>query len=173
MAATRILFLPLVAALGGCAVGSSKYACPGMPERPVCASTHDVYEMTGQGATVTGPSDPARHGARSPATVERNDFLPETTGDVIPLRAPAKVMRIWISPWEGDDGDLHVTGLLYTEIEPRRWQIGLPATEQPPDIILLDPGAGSSGVHRQPVPSTGTPGQARGAAPAQPANGEK
>ncbi len=43
---------------------------------------------------------------------------------LIPIRTQAKVMRIWMAPWEDDDGDLHADGYLYTEIESRRWNLG-------------------------------------------------
>ena len=33
-------------------------------------------------------------------------------------------MRIAIDPCEDENGDLHVPGFIYTEIEPRRWEIG-------------------------------------------------
>ena len=51
---------------------------------------------------------------------------PEDAGapDVIPLRTPAVVLRIWMAPWEDTDGRLHVPGYTYAEIEPRRWSIG-------------------------------------------------
>lgn len=39
------------------------------------------------------------------------------------MRAPAQVMRIWIAPLEDKQGDLMVSGYIYTEIEPRRWGI--------------------------------------------------
>jgi hypothetical protein len=52
-------------------------------------------------------------------------------------RLPAKVMRIWIAPWEDSRGDLHAPGYLYTEIEPRRWTIGGPA--EPERVTLIRP----------------------------------
>jgi conjugal transfer pilus assembly protein TraV len=55
-----------------------------------------------------------------PASVPR-------TGEPLPLRTPAQVMRIWIAPWEDAAGNLHAPGAVFTDIEPRRWQIGLPA----------------------------------------------
>ena len=33
-------------------------------------------------------------------------------------------MRIWVAPWEDADGDLNVSGYLFTELEPRRWMVG-------------------------------------------------
>jgi conjugal transfer pilus assembly protein TraV len=47
--------------------------------------------------------------------------------DPLALRVPARVMRIWIAPWEDSRGDLHAPGYLYTEIEPRRWTLGAQA----------------------------------------------
>jgi len=45
----------------------------------------------------------------------------------VPIRTPARVMRIWVSSWEDtNSGALIVPGLIYTEIEPRRWVIGKP-----------------------------------------------
>jgi conjugal transfer pilus assembly protein TraV len=33
-------------------------------------------------------------------------------------------MRIAVDPWEDENGDLYIPGYIYTEIEPRRWEIG-------------------------------------------------
>lgn len=61
----------------------------------------------------------------SPAGRWRSPALPEGS---VPVRSPARVMRIWVAAWEDTRGDLIVPGYLYTEIEPRRWEIGLPST---------------------------------------------
>lgn len=42
-------------------------------------------------------------------------------------RQPAKVMRIFITPWEDEAGDLHMGGYVLTEVEPRRWSVGVRA----------------------------------------------
>lgn len=39
-------------------------------------------------------------------------------------RMPAQVMRIWVSPWVDEAGDLHQPGHIYTEIVSRRWAVG-------------------------------------------------
>lgn len=44
----------------------------------------------------------------------------------VPVRTPASVMRVWIASWETPAGDLVMPSLIYTEIAPRRWQLGLP-----------------------------------------------
>lgn len=41
-----------------------------------------------------------------------------------PVRTAARVMRIWVAPYEDAKGDLHAPGFVYTEIEPRRWAYG-------------------------------------------------
>lgn len=145
------ILLPLM--LGGCAIGNSEYGCPGMPGGVMCASVHDVYEMTGRGET-TSRTTPPTSPADAPPHPGRAEYTPEANGGVIPLRTPAKIMRIWINAWEAENNDLQVPGLVYTEIEPRRWQIGLPAAQQPAELILLEP-----------RPSSATPAKSAGGAP--------
>ncbi len=33
-------------ALGGCAIGSSDFACPGYPGKPLCLPTSEIYRLT-------------------------------------------------------------------------------------------------------------------------------
>jgi len=40
-----------------------------------------------------------------------------------PYRIPAKIMRIYVRPWEDEGHDLHMGGFIFTEIEPRRWSV--------------------------------------------------
>lgn len=58
------------------------------------------------------------------AQVAREYIAPNLGRYPIPIRTPAKVMRIWIAPFEDQTGDLVMPGFVYTEIEPRRWVIG-------------------------------------------------
>ena len=67
------------------------------------------------GAAKKAPA--AFNGTRAMATPP---VLPQPQGPV-PLREPALVMRVWVAPWEGANGDLNVPGYVYTEIAPRRW----------------------------------------------------
>src|SRR5699024_8714621 len=41
-----------------------------------------------------------------------------------PVRTPAQVMRIYISPWVSRDGALTMAQYVFTEITPRTWTIG-------------------------------------------------
>ncbi len=42
----------------------------------------------------------------------------------LPVLEPARVMRIWIAPWEDGKKDLHWPSYLFTEIQPRKWSFG-------------------------------------------------
>ena len=97
------------------------------------------------------PTPPAAAGTQlaalglpEPGQVASIALRPELAGapDVIPLRTPSRVLRIWIAPWEDDAGRLHVPGYTYAEIEPRRWSIGQDEPEQR--------------MHLQPLPPPGT-----------------
>jgi conjugal transfer pilus assembly protein TraV len=40
-----------------------------------------------------------------------------------PLRSSARVLRLWIKPWEDRDGDLHSQSYVYVPIDAGRWLI--------------------------------------------------
>jgi conjugal transfer pilus assembly protein TraV len=40
-----------------------------------------------------------------------------------PLRSSARVLRLWIKPWEDNDGDLHSQSYVYVPIDGGRWLI--------------------------------------------------
>lgn len=67
------------------------------------------------GSTAAGPL-PSGGGE-----IGRNYVVPAIPGRPVPIRTPAQVMRIWIAPYVDRAGDLMAPGLVYTEIEPRRW----------------------------------------------------
>ncbi|MBS9424202.1 type IV conjugative transfer system lipoprotein TraV [Photorhabdus caribbeanensis] len=130
-------------ALSGCSafnIGKDEYSCPGMPNGVQCMSARDVYAATNDG-NVPRPMKPEEVKAKAEASdqnssnvsvnssnsenaVINNYVAPRLPDRPIPIRTPAQVMRIWVAPWEDTNGDLIVTGYVYTEIEPRRWVIG-------------------------------------------------
>ena len=106
MNSLRLMTIGAALALAGCAGTGTKVT--GSP------SPTDVTKGNASRAVATGP------------------VLPRPEGPV-PIRVPAQVMRIWIAPWEDTRGVLHAPGYVYTEIEPRRWTLGVPgagATER-------------------------------------------
>ncbi len=108
--------LALALALGGCATtgtGGSKAAGGSVSKADKQADAIKGTRIVSTGAVPAYPEDP------------------------LARRLPAKVMRIWIAPWEDSRGDLHAPGYLYTEIEPRRWTVGGPA--EPERVTLIRP----------------------------------
>ena len=95
-----------------------------------CATT-GTGGSTSAGASAANAQSPAIAGTR---VVSAGAALPRPE-DPAALRVPARVMRIWIAPWEDSRGDLHAPGYLYTEIEPRRWALGAPAEAERATLI--------------------------------------
>ena len=105
---------------------------------PVTAMPGQPTALKASAAASAGAAAPIAAPGPSPATApalpgqspsdgwQTIALRPEDAGAaaVLPLRTPAKVLRVWIAPWEDDAGRLHVPGYTYAEIEPRRWSIG-------------------------------------------------
>jgi conjugal transfer pilus assembly protein TraV len=136
----RIAVALLASLVMGCSnmgLGEKQYACAGRPEGFTCKSALEVYELTDSDdwqteveaereASAEGRGGRLEASATSAIAVAADrPALPEMNTGTIPLRTPARVLRIWIAPWEDDGGDLHMPGLVYTEVESRRWQVGL------------------------------------------------
>lgn len=77
-----------------------------------------------------GGSSPLYDNARPLAASPLNN-------DPIPVRSKAQIMRIWMAPWEGENGDLNVSGLVFTELEGRRWNLATPADIKQPTLRSL------------------------------------
>ena len=141
----RLALLTLCLGMTGCTVfdavsGSDSFGCAGMPEGVQCLSAREVYQATETTDTVRGggqrqektpvePSGASTAGERiqGPAPAPR-------VSNPLPIRTQSQVMRVWIAPWEDGTGNLHSTSFIFTEIEPRRWQLGMAATE--PEVTL-------------------------------------
>jgi conjugal transfer pilus assembly protein TraV len=139
----RMLILPVIVDLAvllstGCA---TQYGCKGMPDDPKCLSTTEAYQVTDKALpelskTETPKSEAVKAEAIAPFPRHARQPVPKIE-DPTPIRTPAQVMRIWIAPWEDSDGDLMVSGYVYTELEPRRWMIGKSAPTVSPSLIPL------------------------------------
>ncbi|HIF9538232.1 TPA: type IV conjugative transfer system lipoprotein TraV [Photobacterium damselae] len=53
-----------------------------------------------------------------------NRMMYSYTNQGTPIRTPTKVMRIWISPWIDSKDALHLSGLVFVDVEPKKWNIG-------------------------------------------------
>lgn len=135
----------LLLTLTGCTkmmtIGSPEYACKGMPEGVSCMSAKDVFAATEGDEYKTQLKAEQEAAAKKGKKAKNLEGEPETrvlyaegsdnapipmrARNPLPIRTQAVVMRIAIDPWEDENGDLYVPGFIYTEIEPRRWEIGV------------------------------------------------
>jgi conjugal transfer pilus assembly protein TraV len=132
----RILMLVvMVFGTSGCSwlgIGQSNYTCPGGVDGIRCMSARQVYQATESSDFVKPANTGSKDEKSTTATATSAGANYQQTSQIavpsieqpVPIRTQAKVMRIWMAPWEDDDGDLHADGYLYTEIESRRWNLG-------------------------------------------------
>lgn len=133
-----------LAALSGCSLvdGNSEYGCKGMPNAVTCMNIRDIHQLTdgddyqdridavseqqlsGKPVDLKRNSVAGTAGAGGVATGGRYVPVLAATANPQPIRTQAQVMRVLVDPYESADGDLNVPGYVYTEIEPRRWEVG-------------------------------------------------
>lgn len=134
----RYSVLLIAISLAGC---SAKYGCKGMPDDPTCLSAVEAYQATDKAKSSVHSSDTAPAASETVATAKPEIPMEPAPvpriDDPTPIRTPSKVMRIWVAPWEDADGDLNVSGFVFTELEQRRWMIGKSAPAQSPSISPL------------------------------------
>ena len=132
--ATVCLLLPLSACMNMSGLGGdSKYACKA-PEGIACDSVSGTY------ANALHNNLPSQQARRSAATQkEESEGIPQkaavraaSPGPASassaalmsdPLRSQARVLRLWIKPWEDADGDLYDQGYVYVQVDNGQWLI--------------------------------------------------
>lgn len=135
----RLVFLWFLAlplgGLSGCDawdVGNTEYGCSGLPIGVRCQSARDVYQQ------ISG-SDVAMVALARKAAVILRIAISETVSspalETRPLRTVPRILRIWVVPWEDDQGDLHLPGTIVTEITSRRWRLGEPISRNPQPVL--------------------------------------
>lgn len=70
------------------------------------------------------------------AQMRREEMVVRSAGNEA-FRMPAKVLRIYISPWEDEQGDLHMGGYVFSEVAPRKWSVGARAVSADSGYRLL------------------------------------
>ena len=131
---TVCLLLPLAACMNMSGLGGdSKYACKA-PDGVACDSVSGTYANALHNNL---PSQQAQRSARrQKETSEENSTLvvgrpiSSTTANAPgmavtpnPLRTQARILRLWIKPWEDADGDLYDQGYVYVQVDNGQWQI--------------------------------------------------
>ncbi len=113
--------------------GDSKYACKA-PDGVACDSVSGTYanalhnNLPSQQAQrsarrlkeASEDSHPRKEGRHlSSATANASDMAVTPS----PLRTQARILRLWIKPWEDADGDLYDQGYVYVQVDNGQWQI--------------------------------------------------
>ena len=131
----RLGVLSLLLALGACMNmsglgGDSKYACKA-PDGVACDSVSGTY------ANAVHNKLPSQQRQRSASTQQEESKGKQPTepvraassvaaGDTAApstLRSQARVLRLWIKPWEDADGDLYDQGYVYVQVDNGQWLI--------------------------------------------------
>ena len=134
--------LTLVQGCSSLGIGEDEFSCPGYPSGTQCKSSWELYQMTNNGnvpqaknadnaedaaaETTQGGSDVEGYvNSRDADYLVDNYVAPRLPDRPVPVRTPSQVMRIWIAPYDDTDGDFIVSGYAYTEVEPRKWTLGV------------------------------------------------
>lgn len=129
--------LPVI--LSGCMnAWHSNYKCKGYPEGVQCQSVRETYAQTNY-QEVLGPN--SQGGNPEAAMAAGGDGSPVQGlgySGPLPLRTPAQVIRIWVAPWEAQDGRLHLANFIYAEVQERQWSIGERRMRVAPAVTALE-----------------------------------
>lgn len=133
MRSTNCLLPVILLLLGGCSTmmntGSTELSC-GTANKGQCMSMSQAWEASSDyrpqdHATL---SDSGRNSGITP-------FLPDPVPNMAaidepkPLLMPARVLRVWINAYEDGSGNLVYPTRVFSEVTPRRWNVGYSAAQ--------------------------------------------
>lgn len=122
MAGYAVVVLPGCSTIG---IGTSEFACPGMPRGFICKTPREVYEATGGDMLPGGPPSSVSPGKPSePADLPFSRPVWKSESGPMPVLEHAQVLRIWIAPWVDSRQTLNWPSYVFTEITPRKWSFG-------------------------------------------------
>lgn len=109
--------------------GRAEYGCKA-PQGVRCESVSGNYYNALQN-NLPAQRERRERSAVSHAPATRMEAAAMTTADTTaekatspsPLRAQARVLRLWFKPWEDADHDLVDQGFVYVQVDPGRWLI--------------------------------------------------
>ncbi|NAX35471.1 type IV conjugative transfer system lipoprotein TraV [Vibrio sp. V27_P1S3P104] len=140
----------------GCTVGQNDFNCSAGDENALCASSRTIYEATNGELKTNDRITYVRDGDKQQVTLKelkeiRNSEISIPTisseisgrvgqsnyapfsfsydGEV--LRKNVRVFRVWIAPFVDTKDNLHLSSMVYTDIESRSWQLGTVDPNQP------------------------------------------
>lgn len=135
----------VLAGLTGCASflpGKGEFKCKA-PDGVPCMSVEEAYKRSVEGRAPTPPVEPPSSPAAgldggdadllAPGAVSHKDpvALPSyrsgsvrvTPSTGSPVRSEARILRVWVAPWEDREGDLHDQSYVWVTVDPGRWMI--------------------------------------------------
>jgi len=154
-----ILFLVFLLAAGCSTLNpyNNDFDCKGYPEGVNCTSAREVYRLTDYKESLTHEDRDDKKGKKNPKMLQNEIPPPPVMGNPgadppataasavqgmpydgpLPLRTSAQVMRIWIAPWESQDGVLNMATYMYSEVVERKWAVGEAKMQVAPQITPL------------------------------------
>lgn len=122
--------------------------------------------VQGDTLVVLSPQETGMRSApRSHAAVSAGTAAYAPNGAVEAYREQAKIMRIYIAPWQDQGGDLHMGDFIYSEITPRQWSVARHEMDSDDNMFQLLGAPGANNAPAQPQPAQGpASGAAQGAA---------
>lgn len=96
-------------------------------ERPGKWNTHKDSDKSKQELKQKTPITSPSGSSGFSTVLEKDKPLDESMKDkTMLLRIPSKIIRIWVAPWEDNEGDLNQGGYIYSEIAPpgKKWLVG-------------------------------------------------
>jgi len=118
--------------------GSSQYTCAA-PDGVTCDSVSGTYanavqhNLPSQRRTSRAPDrgpQPAAQASAPAAPLRPQPAAPPGSNASVPLavtasslRTQARVLRLWVKPWEDADGDLFDQAHVYVQVDGGRWQL--------------------------------------------------
>ena len=119
----------VAASLAGCA---ARYGCPA-PKGVTCKPISEVYRSTLQKSGSSFEADKTKRSPPKPGSPPAALALqPPAAERPTPIRSAPRILRVWISPWIDDEGDLHQEGTVYVVVDHGAWDVGVPAGEAEP-----------------------------------------
>lgn len=113
-----IFALATLISLSGC---TPRYSCKGFPDKRTCLSAIEAYRAT----DTRDLADNALEEEDTISSLSPVQLQPDPERvTAAPYRSAPRVLKIWLAPYEDTEGDLHLPGTVYTELESRRWMLG-------------------------------------------------
>jgi len=108
--------LPLIITLPFLVSCGARFSCPAPQGGLKCTPITQVYEEVKKSETgVTSP----------PPEADTSEIVKKLEYEkMVPVRVPPRIVRVWIAPFEDEDGDLNQGGYVFMEVSPGRWIFG-------------------------------------------------